>query len=205
MSGTLRTTRTTESAISALYANIRFAMAGCPIKTLVIASANQGDGKSYVAEMLAGSIATSGKKVLLVDADFHDAGLTSRLAVNNAALAGIIRGEQGLASVVVDADQSNMQLLGCEKGLAAAADLLGSVAAKEAFAQMATAFDYVIFDTPALDTYIDAAIVASMADATILVARAHSTQREALAAATDQLGKAGANLVGTVLNDADER
>ena len=96
-----------------------------------------------------------------------------------------------------------MQLLGCEQGLATSADLLSSAAAVEACAQMADAYDYVIFDTPALDAHVDAAILASMADATVLVARAHRTQRDALITAVEQLKKADARVIGTVLNDVE--
>lgn len=195
--------RTVESATSALYANIRFASAGRQIKTLVVTSANQGDGKTYIAAKLAQTIAASGKKTLLVDADFVDADLTIRYGNKNASFAAVIHGDQDLVASVIDTDLPNLQLLGCEQGVATSADLLGCAAAEKVCARMADAYDYVIFDTPALDAHVDAAIIASRADATVLVARAHQTKRDTLVAAVEQLKKADAHLIGTVLNDVE--
>lgn len=197
-------TPTMDDAISTLYANIRFASAKRPAHTLAVASASAGDGKTTIALRLAQAMARAGRRVLLVDANFHDPALAAQLGLGaSEGLGSLICGQKDLTSVVVPTSQQNLFFLGAERGLLAPADLLGTDAAKAAVDALATAYDYVVFDTPALETYVDAAVLASLVDATVLVARVHATPRDALAAAADQLAKAGANVIGTVLNAAD--
>ena len=61
-------------------------------------------------------------------------------------------------------------------------------------------FDYIVIDTPPVNAFIDAAVVASHADATILVVRENFARREEIAYACEQLRKADANLIGTCMN-----
>ena len=61
----------------------------------------------------------------------------------------------------------------------------------------------VVIDSPPLNMLADAALLGSVADGVILVARAGQTQREALAFAMDQLVAVRAPVLGTLLNDID--
>ena len=61
-------------------------------------------------------------------------------------------------------------------------------------------FDYIVIDTPPVTAFIDAAVVASHADATILVVRENFARRDEIAYACEQLRKADANLIGTCMN-----
>ena len=54
-------------------------------------------------------------------------------------------------------------------------------------------FDYVVYDTPPVGTFVDAAIVSAIADAAALVVRENFTKRQAVLQAYDQLEKAGAH------------
>jgi Mrp family chromosome partitioning ATPase len=62
-------------------------------------------------------------------------------------------------------------------------------------------FDVVIVDTPPINLITDAAQVVSSVDGVILVVRAGATEREALEIALERLERAGARLLGIVLND----
>lgn len=65
-------------------------------------------------------------------------------------------------------------------------------------------WDCVVFDTPPLDVVIDGALVASVTDAALLVVRSGKTPRRKLAKAYDQLLKAGASVIGAVMNCCDD-
>ena len=60
-----------------------------------------------------------------------------------------------------------------------------------------------VIDTPPVGTFVDAAVIAQVADATLLVVREGFTERASVESASDQLRKAGANIVGTVMNCCD--
>jgi non-specific protein-tyrosine kinase len=60
--------------------------------------------------------------------------------------------------------------------------------------------DIVLFDTPPLLVFADAALLARACDGVILTARAYTTRLGALRQASEQLTQAGARLLGVVLN-----
>ena len=61
-------------------------------------------------------------------------------------------------------------------------------------------YQYVIFDTPPVGTFVDAAEVAAITDGTIYVVRQDFAKRNEILAAFDQLNKAEVNVIGTVMN-----
>jgi Mrp family chromosome partitioning ATPase len=62
-------------------------------------------------------------------------------------------------------------------------------------------FDFVIFDTPPLGAFIDAAHIAALADGTILVIKQGQVERRAAKDVLKQLEKANANVIGAVINN----
>ena len=62
-----------------------------------------------------------------------------------------------------------------------------------------------VLDTPPLTAFIDAAVIASIADGTLLVVRRNFVRRDEVLSAYDQLKKAEANVLGTVLNFCEDR
>jgi Mrp family chromosome partitioning ATPase len=62
-------------------------------------------------------------------------------------------------------------------------------------------YDHVVLDTPPILGLTDAAILATMADAVLLVARCGRTGRQTLCRARDALARVDAPTLGVVLND----
>jgi capsular exopolysaccharide synthesis family protein len=196
---------TVTDAISALYANIRFAQKDNPTRSIVITSATAGEGKSFVAFRLAMAMAKSGKKTLLVDANCHAPVLAGQLGMaESRGLYDAAATCVGFADAETATGVENLSFVGVGKGVAAPADFFGSDAFATLLEQMTSTYDYVVFDTPALEPFIDAAVLASMVDATVLVVRQHAVSRDAVASACDQLGKANAHIVGVALNACED-
>jgi tyrosine-protein kinase Etk/Wzc len=86
-----------------------------------------------------------------------------------------------------------------------AADLLVASRLAPFFERLRTQYDYVLVDTPPLNLFTDAALIGAHADATLLVARADRTERQALRFAVLQLQHVQANLAGAILNGVDLR
>lgn len=74
-----------QNAAKTLLANIRFASVDDPIRTITVTSSIPNEGKSTVSINLAQAIATSGKSVLLVEADMRRRSLADMLGVRSAA------------------------------------------------------------------------------------------------------------------------
>lgn len=68
-----------QNAAKTLLANIRFASVDDPIRTITVTSSIPNEGKSTVSINLAQAIATSGKSVLLVEADMRRRSLSDML------------------------------------------------------------------------------------------------------------------------------
>ena len=74
-----------QNAAKTLFANIRFMSPDNPIRSIVMTSSVPNEGKSTCSVELARAIATSGKTVLLVEADMRRRTLASLLNVRPAA------------------------------------------------------------------------------------------------------------------------
>ena len=73
-------------------------------------------------------------------------------------------------------------------------------ATKALVEQMRQEFGYVVIDTPPLSAFVDSAVISQNADGTLLVVRRDFAKRDEVLASYDQLKKADANVLGTVLN-----
>lgn len=195
-----------RAAIDTLCANIGFAEVDTPIKSLAVVSAMPGDGKSTVALALAEGYATQGSRTLLVECDLRRRTVAHRLGIHRpdaAGLRAVVLGRIELAQAVVPTGFPGLWLLDAEPGITNPSKLLSSKRFERFVGRLGDSWDYVIFDTPPLGAFVDGALVAAVADATLLVVRPNHTQRKVLASAYEQLCKAGANVVGTVANGVD--
>ena len=68
-------------------------------------------------------------------------------------------------------------------------------------AESAATYDYVIIDTPPINTVADAQIISTYVDGVVLVTRSGVTTTDELNDAMDAVLRAGGNLCGVVLND----
>jgi Mrp family chromosome partitioning ATPase len=71
---------------------------------------------------------------------------------------------------------------------------------REALDMLTPAYDWIVLDGPAALESPDAAPIAALADGTVIIVQSGRTKRPVLARSVDLLRKAGATVVGTVLN-----
>lgn len=193
-----------QNAAKTLLANIRFAGMDAPIRSIVITSSAPDEGKSTVSLNLASAIATSGKTALLVECDMRRRTLAGRVGVHaQAGVFSVLSEQTKLSDAVVALRPAGLYLLDAEPSIPSPSDLLASKRFARLHDQMKDAYDYVIFDTPPVGAFVDAAVLASLADATVLVVREGVTRRDDLMRAQEQLKKADANLIGVCMNDCD--
>jgi capsular exopolysaccharide synthesis family protein len=83
------------------------------------------------------------------------------------------------------------------------AELLGSDRMRTLLREMEESFDNIILDSPPLNVVTDAAILGTLADGVIVVARAGVTTGDGLSFALELLRNVRAKIIGTVLNGVD--
>lgn len=192
---------TAQNAATTLLANIRFASMDKPLKTVVITSSIPNEGKSTVSCNLAQAMAASGKRTLIIDCDTRNRSIAIRYNLHpKAGLFSLLSKQSPLNEVLTPTPVQSLSIIDIEPSIPNPADVFASKRFQSFLAQMEEMFDYIIIDTPPVNAFIDAAVVASHADATILVVRENFARREEIEYACEQLRKADANLIGTCMN-----
>ncbi len=195
---------TIQNATTTLLANIRFADMDNPIKTLVITSSISGEGKSTISANLAQTMAAGGKKTLLIDADSRNRSVALTFGVKPAhGLFSVLSKQASLAEAVCAVEPQGLYILDIEPSIPNPADVFASKRFANFLEEARETFDYVVVDTPPVTAYIDAAVIASHADACVLVVGQNHTRREFVTYACEQLRKADANLIGICMNYCD--
>lgn len=181
------------------------------LRSLGVTSAVPGEGATTVAINLAHMIASSGQKVLLVDAVRGNPSI-SRLAgsgswqepVNlkgpHALAAGVIVHER----VIVD-ERSGLHVLPLGGLSDAAPDSVWRTALVDLIREASQSYDLVMVDMPSLASGADVRAAAQALDGFLLVMKWGDTDSELIQQAVQSAGKAQAKFVGAVLNMADEQ
>lgn len=190
-----------EEAYRVLRTNIQFCGFDNRIKTLTITSCNPGDGKTTTCINLGISMAKSGMKVLVVDADLRKPMLLKHLGANShIGLSNIISGTASIDDAIITTNMENFYYLPCGPKPPNPTELIGSSRFKQFLQSAEGMFDMVIVDTPPLGSVIDCAIVAAQTDASIIVIAENSVEYGSALRVKEQLEKANAKVLGVVLN-----
>lgn len=198
------TERTMRNAAQTLLANIRFASVDDPVRTLVVTSSVPNEGKTTVSLELARAVASSGSTVLLVECDMRRRSMAATIGVHpQRGLYSVLSGASDLASTAVSIDK-NFWFLDVEPHIPNPPDIIASKRFKNFVEDVRQRFNYVIFDTPPLAAFVDAAVLSSIVDGTVMVVRERYTKRSEVQDAYAQLQNAGANVVGVCMNHCEE-
>lgn len=191
-----------SEAFSGLYAGLQFAVSKHAIRSLVITSAEPGDGKSMVASHFADLFASVGKRTLLVDANFYRPILHRRYGLS---------GEKGLVDIIEDAlpvdgiiqrvsPTSNLYVLPAGEHKLASSRLLASEHMQALMTSVEKEFDIVIYDTPHLLGLTDAHFLTSKADGMLMVAALEKTKRDVFMQVLNEIKTYELPLLGIVAN-----
>lgn len=199
-----------SSAIEA-YRNIRtnlfFSPLGEESKVILITSGGPGDGKTTTASNLALVIAQTGKRVLLVDADFRRPRIHKMFSLDSSkGLSNVLKGECTLEQVVQktvhDLDIiENLDILTAGQMPANPTELLESANMQDIIDDMRTKYDRIVMDTPPILFVSDTSILSRLSDGCILVVKSDKRTRAHAARARLQLEKVHARIIGGILNN----
>ena len=189
-------------AYRTLRTNIEFASVDAPLKTLLVTSAGAHEGKTVTAANLAIAFAQSGRPTILVDADLRRPGVARMFGLENERGLTTLLREEGatINKIAHPTEQTNLRIITTGPLPPNPAELLGSQRMRRALAKITEAADCVIFDAPPVQVVIDAAVMSAYLDGTVLVVDATRSRRGAVRQAREALAKAGANVLGVILN-----
>jgi capsular exopolysaccharide synthesis family protein len=187
------------------------------LKSVVITSPGQEDGKTTVALRLAQSAARAGRTVVLVDADLRRPQIGPRLHMpSHGGLGGVLTGETDLASelselpVAAEGDsqitaQGSLRVL--PAGLAAPnpSELLSSDRMEQVLNELEAQSDLVIVDSAAALAVSDALPLLRWTSGVVMIARLNRTTRAGIRRLQKIITAADGTLLGVVATGAPTR
>ena len=175
------------------------------VRSVVVSSAEAGEGKTVSALNLAMSLAQlPSQRVLLVDADLRTSGLSAMTgAVETPGLAEVLAGEATFESVPVLTNIRNLYIVGAGDAKRPAADLFAGSRFKEFIGWCNEVFSMIIVDCPPMLGLADFDVVSPACDGVLIVVRAQRTKRDILTNLRPKLQ--GKKVLGLLLNGQERQ
>ena len=195
-----------------IRAHLRYFNVDRQLRTLLVASAAPGDGKTTIARHLAAAAARMGSRVLLVEADLRRPTLARQLDVQSGpGLADVLIGAVMLSDATQaidldvlpsgDAKERTFEVLVAGAALPPnPGELIESHAMETLLERAQSSYDLVVIDTPPLTAVSDAFPLLRKVDGVIIVGRVGRNRRDVAERLHETLTGAGAPLLGVIAN-----
>lgn len=206
----LITRRNPKSPISEAYrtmrTNIEFSNLDKEIKTILVTSSQQNEGKSTVIANLAVSFAgMENKRVLIIEGDLRNPTVHRMFNISNThGVTDILTGQKSFEECVHTTEMTGLHVLSCGKIPPNPAEMLASNKMKIFIESLKDHYDYIFIDSPPIGIITDAGIISTYADGTILVVASNEVDIEMAKIAKERLDKVSANILGVVLNKFED-
>ncbi|MFZ1701760.1 MAG: polysaccharide biosynthesis tyrosine autokinase [Pyrinomonadaceae bacterium] len=200
-----------RSSLAEAYRHLRTSIllstAGRAPKSLLITSSLPSEGKTTTATNTAISLAQTGARVLIIDADMRRPRLHSVFGVENGSgLSTLLSSEMTdleLTATIKQDEKSKLFLLTSGPIPPNPAELVGSEQMATLLKLLQTKFTHVVVDSPPIASFTDGVLIASMVDGVILVVNAGRSSRQVVRRSRQLLQEIGAKVFGVVLNNVN--
>ena len=200
-----------RSALAEAYRQLRTSIllstAGRAPKSLLITSSLPSEGKTTTATNTAISLAQTGARVLIIDADMRRPRLHSIFNVENGiGLSTLLASEltdRDITDAIKQDEKTKLYLITSGPIPPNPAELIGSEQMANLLASLQTRFTHVVIDSPPIASFTDGVLIASMVDGVILVVHAGQSSRQVVRRSRQLLQEIGAKIFGVVLNNVN--
>ena len=192
-------------AYKTIRTNLLFALAPCNNKVVIISSAEPNAGKSTVSCNLAITMAQTGVRVLLIDADMRKPSQhkTFRVKKTNG-LSRILSGQLEPEECICREVARGLDLIPSGSLPPNPSELLGSEAMGELLDRLAVEYDYIFIDTPPLGVVSDSLVLSKYAAGTVLVTRQGQTTYDEIEQAVASVRNVDSSVLGVIISDMRE-
>jgi capsular exopolysaccharide synthesis family protein len=200
-----RTRHAFDESFRSLRTTLRFASADNPIATIAITSPSEKEGKTTTSFQLAMAMLEAGQSVLLVEADPFRPGLRSLVEPNGATprpgLLEYLSGMADLDEIVAPTTVPNLMFIHAGfRQTTSMTGLLEGERGRSFASKLAALADVVVLDCPPVGPRSDALLIASYADAVLIIVDLERSDERVVVDTVRRLGRTGAQLLGIVLN-----
>ncbi|SHK56867.1 CpsD/CapB family tyrosine-protein kinase [Tepidibacter formicigenes] len=194
-----------KSPISEAYRNIRtniqFANIDKNLKTIMLTSATQGEGKTTTISNIAVTLADLGKKVIVIDCDLRKPKVHKIFKISNTnGITDILLENTSYKEYVNKDIIENLHVLTAGQTPPNPAEMLSSNKMKDLIETIKKDYDYVLIDTPPVAVVTDAAIISTFTDGVVLVCASGQVEIDLVKRSKENLKKVNANILGVILN-----
>jgi capsular exopolysaccharide synthesis family protein len=179
-----------------------------PPQVVLVTSPNSAEGKTMVCANLGISLAETGRRVLIIDADFRRPRMHSLFNLENGnsgfgdLLAKICEGrEVDLSATIQETPFQGLSVLVSGPEQADLPKLLHSSELTQLLTQLRNTYDMILIDAPPVLQIVDARIMNRLSDGVVLILRSGVTDRRNALEAYRYLHEDGAHIYGAILND----
>lgn len=193
-----------SESIRGLRSNLFFSRADQKPQVILLTSATPQEGKTLVAVNLASSMAQSGCRTLVIDADMRRPRIHQTLGIENeAGLANILSGVSSPEAVIRRTCIENLDVITAGPTPPNPAELLGSKLMTGILDGLRKHYEHIIIDTPPVTAVTDATILSQYSDGVVVISKAFVTPKELVRTAIETLQKVNSKIFGVVLNSVN--
>lgn len=207
METNIRIAQTYETLLSSLQFAEKSTPSRSPLKSLMVCSAQPGEGKTTVSVGLTLTMALSGKRVLFIDADARKPKLHEIFELNDRrgftdvlAEASTLELRDVVQRIALQRGQSVLDIVPSGTRVPVHASPMASSRLVAFVAAACEQYEVVLFDSPPVLAVSDPCFLAPLVTGIIFVVGAGAVQERDAKLAKDRLQKAGGRLLGFVMN-----
>lgn len=189
-------------AYRSLRTAVEFARMNRSVRSIVVTSSMDFEGKTATVANLAVTFAKAGQRTLVVSADLRRPRMANFFAASDeVGLASIALGIASFDEAVTPSEEvPGLYYLGTGPLPAEPAEFLSSRKVEDIFHALRERFDVILIDTPPAVLVTDALIMSRYVDSVILVVAQGRTRRKSLARVRELCAQVDAPVIGTILN-----
>jgi capsular exopolysaccharide synthesis family protein len=162
-----------------IRANLQYILPKKDKSTILVSSSMSGEGKSFIATNIAGVMAISGKKTVIMEFDIRKPKILKGLGIerkNHKGITNYLMGKAAIEDIILPIERmSNLYVIGCGPIPPNPAELILDAKLEELFREVKERFDVVVLDTAPVGLVSDAIELGKYADASIYIVRHNYT------------------------------
>lgn len=183
-----------------LQTSLGFTVSDHPLQVILVTSAVSGEGKSFIAANLAIATAQMGRRVLLIDADMRQPSQHRIWQQMNLKGLSDILVDQANFPEIISSPYANLNVLTSGTTPPNPIALIDSKRLASLIKTVTDAYDFIIFDTPALTLAPDALTLGKLVDGILFVVRPGVADSASVKQARFLLAQSGQRVLGMVIN-----
>ncbi len=189
-------------SLRSLRTSFHFALLEAKNNVILLTGPTPEIGKSFLSLNFAAVLASSGKRVLLIDGDLRKGHIHEQVGLENTqGLSDAVANGRKIEKVVQKSSIDGLDIITTGTKPPNPSELLLHERFASAIEKLSQQYDYVLIDSPPILLVTDAAIIGQLAGAALLVVKSGEHTLREIETSVKRLKQGGVNLRGVIFND----